>query len=155
MGAQEIDREAPHVVIEHRQLVPRTFPRRNFVSSVPGDGTIERACEIGPACPHFVMNGIGADDGARAALFSPTQTHQPDNIDRIAVVLQVPVGQVTALALVLERTAKIDNVSEEMTASVLRAGRTDMGSDPQYIVAISANDRSSKGRPRKRTKPRP
>ena len=76
------------------------------------------------------MNGIGADDGARAALFSPTQTHQPDNIDRIAVVLQVPVGQVTALALVLERTAKIDNVSEEMTAGVLRAGRTDMGSDP-------------------------
>ena len=44
--------------------------------------------------------------------------------------LQVPVGQVTALALVLERTAKIDNVSEEMTAGVLRAGRTDMGSDP-------------------------
>ena len=57
------------------------------------------------------MDRVGTDDRTQATLFRLLETQQSNNVDRIAMILEMTIGQVTTDALIVECIAEVDNVT--------------------------------------------
>ena len=57
------------------------------------------------------MDRVGNDDRTQTSLFRLLETQQSNNVDRIAMILQMTIGQLATPALIVECIAEVDNVT--------------------------------------------
>jgi hypothetical protein len=129
-------RQPAGVPVEDRNVEPGLHALGDLAAAVGRIRLEQRGHQVRPAGEHLVVDRHGARQVALAAGLGGLQAQQPDDVDRVGVVLQAAVGLVVAHLRIADIEAEVLHMAEQVALGILRSGAAEPRADAQVCRGL-------------------